>query len=283
MTSGARANPTGASHEVGLDELFFSTTDRLGVIEQANSVFVRLSRYPRERLVGAPHNIIRHPQMPGGAFRVMWDTLQAGDPFGAYVHNLAADGSRYDVFATITPLGDGYLSVRTRPMCSEVMQTVDGLYADAAAVEEAARAAGASRHEAAEQGARRLATLIADAGIGTYNDFLMDALPREVAAREAMGTIMPARPDASGPLRELLPRLRLQVSDSTRVIDQMAALGAALRNDGWARDPGRLREQVRRLAALARPDAPARNAIDAAEEPSFEVASRALPRRAALD
>lgn len=69
--------PSGARHQVGPEELFFSTTDRRGVIQEANSVFVRMSRYPREALVGAPHNIIRHPRMPGGAFKLMWDTLYA--------------------------------------------------------------------------------------------------------------------------------------------------------------------------------------------------------------
>ncbi|MFV0287149.1 MAG: PAS domain-containing protein, partial [Demequina sp.] len=98
-----------------MDQLFFSTTNKLGIIEQANSVFSQISRFSHEELVGKPHNLIRHPDMPQGAFRLMWDTLQAGEPFCAYVVNLAKDGSDYLVFATVTPLGDGYLSVRSRP------------------------------------------------------------------------------------------------------------------------------------------------------------------------
>lgn len=120
----------------------------MGVIEQANSVFVRLSGFDRDELVRAPHNIIRHPVMPGGAFHVMWDTLRAGEPFGAYVHNLAKTGSRYDVFATITPLGRGYLSVRTRPMCTDVLAVVDQLYTDAYELERSMRSRGAGRREA---------------------------------------------------------------------------------------------------------------------------------------
>lgn len=196
--------PTGAQHHVGVNELFFSTTDAIGVIEQANSVFVRLSRFQRDQLLGAPHNIIRHPMMPGGAFKVMWDTLHAGEPFGAYVHNLAHDGSRYDVFATITPLGDGYLSVRTRPMCTEVMDLVDTLYTDAWSLEQSLRQQGMGRAAAADAGAQRLAALIGEAGIGTYNDFLMDALPREIEAREAAGEVCPERPFATGQLRAML-------------------------------------------------------------------------------
>ena len=64
---------TGATHEVGVDQLFFSTTDARGVIRHSNNVFIELSRYRRDELSGAPHNIIRHPEMPGGAFKAMWD------------------------------------------------------------------------------------------------------------------------------------------------------------------------------------------------------------------
>ena len=66
---------TGAVHEVGVDQLFFSTTDARGVIRHSNNVFIELSRYRRDELSGAPHNIIRHPEMPGGAFKAMWDKI----------------------------------------------------------------------------------------------------------------------------------------------------------------------------------------------------------------
>ncbi|MDO5498446.1 MAG: aerotaxis receptor Aer, partial [Propionibacteriaceae bacterium] len=186
--------PTGAQHEVGVDEMFFSTTDGRGVIEQANAVFVRLSRYAREQLVGAPHNIIRHPEMPGGAFRVMWDTLDAGRPFGAYVHNLAADGSRYDVFATITPLGDGYLSVRTRPCRTDIMAVADSLYASALTLERSLGEQGVPAPARALEGAQHLAGALADAGVGTYDDFLMEALPAEIIARHELSEGIPDRP-----------------------------------------------------------------------------------------
>ena len=60
------------------DDIFFSTTDSRGVIRRTNRTFETLSRYPRERLIGAPHNIIRHLDMPAGVFRLMWDDLEAG-------------------------------------------------------------------------------------------------------------------------------------------------------------------------------------------------------------
>jgi len=115
---------TGATHEVGVDQLFFSTTDARGVIRHSNNVFIELSRYRRDELSGAPHNIIRHPEMPGGAFKAMWDTLKTGSPFAAYVRNLAADGSEYDVFATVTPLSaGGALSVRALGRCAPTCST----------------------------------------------------------------------------------------------------------------------------------------------------------------
>ena len=98
---------------VQIDELFFSTTDRRRVITGANTVFGALSHYTRAELIGAPHNIVRHPEMPGGAFAIMWDRLLTGHPMVAYVKNLASDGSSYWVFATITlPLSPTEMSAK---------------------------------------------------------------------------------------------------------------------------------------------------------------------------
>ncbi len=194
----------GARHDVGVDELFFSTTDRRGVIEQANSVFVKLSRYRRDQLIGAPHNIIRHPSMPGGAFLLMWDALEAGVPFCAYVDNLAADGSTYGVFATITPLGDGYLSVRARPFVDALHDAAFELYDAARPLELELREQGWSAHEAAVRGAEKLAELLVGAGFPTYQDFVWTALPAEVQARTAQATGIARRPLATGELAEML-------------------------------------------------------------------------------
>lgn len=197
-------HPASGRHEVGVDELFFSTTDARGVIEQANSVFVRLSRFRREELMGAPHNIIRHPAMPAGAFRLMWDALQAGEPFCAYVDNLAADGSTYGVFATMTPVGDGYLSVRARPFVEALRDAALGLYAQVRPWELELREQGWSAHEAAVRGAERLGELLAAAGFATYEEFVWAALPAEVQARSARAGGIPRRPLASGELAEML-------------------------------------------------------------------------------
>ena len=97
-----------------IDELFFSTTDRKGVITFGNDVFVRVSGHPRERLIGAPHNVIRHPDMPRAVFRLLWDYVLAGRSVVAYVKNMAADGAYYWVLALVTPIRGGFLSVRLK-------------------------------------------------------------------------------------------------------------------------------------------------------------------------
>ncbi|MDO4258434.1 MAG: PAS domain-containing protein [Actinomycetaceae bacterium] len=197
--------PTGAIQEVGVDELFFSTTDNRGVIQRSNEVFVRLSRHPREELKDAPHNIIRHPDMPGGAFKVMWDTLTAGEPFAAYVRNLAADGSEYDVFATVTPLPDGgYLSVRSRPMCEDIYETALDIYRDAREVEVAALEGGKNRRDAAVDGVGRIVERVGYLGLNSYEELQLIALPEEVTARAKASEGIPYRPEATGQLADLL-------------------------------------------------------------------------------
>ena len=79
----------------GAEDVFFSTTDLKGVIRNANQTFLTLARHPREEMIGAPHNIIRHDDMPAGVFKLMWDDIQAGRPVCAYVLNRAGDGLDY--------------------------------------------------------------------------------------------------------------------------------------------------------------------------------------------
>ena len=247
-----RPEPTGASHEVAPTEMFFSTTDQRGVITDANSVFVRLSRYPLPSLLNAPHSIIRHPDMPGGAFEVMWLTLNAGDPFCAYVDNLAADGSRYTVFATITPLADGgYLSVRTRPLCLDLLDTVRGMYAVARPKELQAREGGASAHQAAVVGLADLAAQIEGAGIGTYLDVMHLILPAEIEARRAAGVGIPHRPDAEGPVGRIL-------GSATELSDAL---------DGWS-------ERQQELASVADDLVTAQAALTASMDAALDAANR---------
>lgn len=260
-TTTAHPQPTGASHEVAPEEMFFSTTDRRGVITDANSVFVRLSRHPLDSLLGAPHSIIRHPDMPAGAFELMWSTLLAGDPFCAYVDNLAADGSRYTVLATVTPLADGgFLSVRTRPLCTDLLDTVRAMYAAARPKELSAREAGASARAAADVGLGDLAAQIEAAGIGTYTDVMHLALPAEIGARRGAGIGIPHRPDAAGPVG--------------RILTSATELGVAL--DGWSARQEELAAVADQLvAAQERLTASMDSALDAANTFRDAIAAQA--------
>ena len=171
--------------EVGVDDLFFSTTDHRGVVTDFNDVFVRLSRFPAEELNGAAHNVIRHPDMPGGVFRVMWDTLHAGEPFVGYVRNRAKDGAGYDVLATVTPLPDGgFLSVRTAPT-TDTFALASRLYFEMNDVEQwVINNDGVNRRDAEDVGSRRLQEELEKEGIAGYRDLMYDLLPGEVAELE---------------------------------------------------------------------------------------------------
>ena len=102
-----------------------STTDLAGHITYVNHDFEHASGYVREELLGQPHNLIRHPDMPRQAFADMWSEIQAGRPWSGLVKNRRKDGGFYWVRANVTPLLTqgvitGYLSVRTRPARQEV-------------------------------------------------------------------------------------------------------------------------------------------------------------------
>jgi aerotaxis receptor len=200
----SRPRPTAVEHPVHLDELFFSTTDRRGVIRSGNSVFVRISRYGLDELVGSPHNINRHPDMPAGAFHLMWSRLLAGEPMGAYVQNMAADGGTYWVFATVTPLGDGFLSVRSAP-CGDAFPIVREVYRGARAEEERFAASGHHRAEVARHGARYLEQAVDALGFESYEAFMFEALVAEQGSRRGrLGARAWSRPGASGPAADVL-------------------------------------------------------------------------------
>jgi aerotaxis receptor len=97
------------------DELFFSRTTESGIILSGNGVFQRVSGYTWDELINKPHKIIRHPDMPKAVFWLLWDTIKKGRPIGAFVKNRAKDGRYYWVFAIVTPIENGFLSVRVKP------------------------------------------------------------------------------------------------------------------------------------------------------------------------
>ena len=104
-----------------------STTDLTSRITYCNPAFIAVSGYSREELLGQPHNLVRHPDMPSEAFRDMWATLQGGSPWSALVKNRRKNGDHYWVLANATPImqngqATGFMSVRTKPTREQIEQ-----------------------------------------------------------------------------------------------------------------------------------------------------------------
>ena len=116
-----RPHLTGRERTFGEEEIIVSKTDLKGKITYANEVFCRVAMFSETELLGKPHNLIRHPDMPRCVFKVLWDTIQAGQEIFAYVVNRARNGDHYWVLAHVTPTFDnqnriiGYHSNRRCP------------------------------------------------------------------------------------------------------------------------------------------------------------------------
>ena len=98
-------------------KLIISRTDLSGIITYVNDIFADISGYSEDELIGKPHSVIRHPDMPKSAFKDLWNTLKSGNEWEGYVKNLRKDNGYYWVFAKISPLikdGEviGYKSLR---------------------------------------------------------------------------------------------------------------------------------------------------------------------------
>ena len=169
--------PDASEAPFGIDELFFSRTDPGGIIQAGNAVFRRVSGYEWDELLAKPHKIIRHPDMPRAVFRLLWDTIREGRPIGAYVQNRAKDGRHYWVFAVVTPVAGGYLSVRLKPG-SELLGVVKQEYTALGSAERAG---------ALDPGVSAAALLarLAELGFPDYPAFMAAALGQEIAARDA--------------------------------------------------------------------------------------------------
>lgn len=137
--------PTSVEKVMREDDYIVSKTDLKGRITYGNRIFIEFSGYSEKELLGSQHNIIRHPEMPRAVFKLLWDTIAAGNECNAYVINMAKDGSFYWVFANITPDRDptgnviGYYSVRRKPKTNSV-KTIAEVYR---AMLEAEKKAGA--------------------------------------------------------------------------------------------------------------------------------------------
>lgn len=174
--------PIDQQRDFSISELFFSTTDKRGVIRYGNQVFSRIAAYPLDEMVGQPHNLIRHPDMPRCAFRLVWDYLKQNKTVAAYVKNMARDGRYYWVLALIMPTSDGYLSIRLKPS-SPVFKAVQQAYAAVLQTEQSASSNGASSQASMDAGAEHMMQLLGSLGFDSYDSFMWAALSAEMVSR----------------------------------------------------------------------------------------------------
>ncbi len=120
------------SKEIILDEFAFlvSETDEKGIITFASDHFCKIAGYHVNELIGRPHNIVRHPDMPKAAFKSLWDTVKSGKVWTGHVKNATKNGDYYWVYATVYPTittegTKGYLSCRRKATIKEIERVIE--------------------------------------------------------------------------------------------------------------------------------------------------------------
>jgi len=127
-----KATPIDEEIELQNNVYIESDTDLKGIITYVNDYFAEISRFSKEELIGKPHSIVRHPDMPKVLFKILWNHLENGENFIAAVKNLAKDGRYYWVFTDFEPLVEdgktvGYKASRKK-ISKDVTDILDPLY-----------------------------------------------------------------------------------------------------------------------------------------------------------
>jgi len=173
-----RPTPNNKERVLNEHDFIVSKTDTKGIIKYGNQIFIEMSGYSESELIGANHNIIRHPDMPRCIFKFLWDTLAAKQEVFAFVKNLSKDGSYYWVFANITPSFDsngavvGYFSVRRKPKPASI-NVITELYAKLLAEEQRVEAGQASRRKEAVAASGALLTEFLHSKKISYEEYIL--------------------------------------------------------------------------------------------------------------
>jgi PAS domain S-box-containing protein len=167
-----RPKPTGREVLLGDDELIVSKTDPKGRLVYFNSVFERMSGYDRAEMLGQPHSMIRHADMPRAVFKLLWDAIESGREIFAYVMNMAKNGDHYWVIAHVTPSFAGgqivgFHSNRRKPDRAAV-EAITAIYRDLRAAETRPD----DRKQGLEQGTAALNSLLTSKGV-SYDEFVL--------------------------------------------------------------------------------------------------------------
>ena len=170
----APKSPSGAEKQLGENDFIVSKTDTQGKIIYCNQIFAKMAGYPAGDLIGANHNLIRHPDMPRLAFKIAWERIQAKKEFFGFVKNLCADGGYYWVLAYITADQDAsgriisYTSVRRKPPRSAIA-AIEPIYK---------QLLDAEAKGGLEASQKLLDGLLSGAGV-TYDEFIIN-LQKEI-------------------------------------------------------------------------------------------------------
>ena len=126
-----KPNPINEQYEISENGVIISQTDKEGNITFVNKKFSEVSGYLRKELIGKPHSIIRHPDMPKAVFKKMWEHLKSGQAYNGVIKNLRKDGKFYWIELEIIPLRDekenitGYISVARKANEKDIFENED--------------------------------------------------------------------------------------------------------------------------------------------------------------
>nr|WP_188109912.1 PAS domain-containing protein [Sulfuricurvum sp. IAE1] len=160
--------PSSVQKHLKPTDFIVSKTDKRGNIIYGNQIFIEMSGHAEHELIGAPHSILRHPDMPAVVFQLLWERIKNRQEIFAYVKNLCKDGSYYWVFANVTATTDArgevrdYHSVRRKPS-QKAMDVIPDLYH---------KLLHAERNGGLEASKKLLITLLNDQGMD-YDRFIL--------------------------------------------------------------------------------------------------------------
>lgn len=154
------------------DELIVSKTNLKGHITYANHTFLDIAGYDEDEVIGKPHNLIRHDNMPRGVFELFWDTIAQGKEIFAYVVNSTKNGDHYWVNAHVTPSYEngkivGYHSTRRLPSKSVIKGVIEPLYDELNQIE----SSSGNRKDGIDKSVSRLKEILADKDV-SYDEFV---------------------------------------------------------------------------------------------------------------
>ncbi|MBL4758614.1 MAG: PAS domain-containing protein [Rhizobiales bacterium] len=165
---------TDTERHFGEDDLIVSKTDLKGHIIYANRTFLEISGYTEQEVMGQPHSLIRHPDMPRCIYKLLWDTIQKGEEIFAYVINRCKNGDHYWVYAHISPTTDtsgqvlGYHSNRRVPSRRILDEAIIPLYQELKTTEQKYQ----NRKQGLEASQSMVSAFLAERNMA-YDEFVM--------------------------------------------------------------------------------------------------------------